>query len=138
MGCDIHIHIEVQINGDWHHYNHPKVLRDYSLFSKMAGIRGEEDPISEPKGLPEDISFTTRFDAEHWGIDGHSHSYLGQNEIKQLREWMENQDQYKEKFFPLEQMFGFLFGNSLNGISEYPNEYPPGVEDARIVFWFDN
>ena len=139
MGCDIHLHIECKINGEWYHYNHPDVKRDYDLFAKMAGVRGDIDPISEPRGLPDDITFLTQFDAEvHWGIDGHSHSYLTVEEIQRLKEWYETQLPPAAPLFRFYDIFGFLFGNSFDGILKYPNDYPFGVEDVRFVFWFDN
>ncbi|KKK61066.1 hypothetical protein LCGC14_3018060, partial [marine sediment metagenome] len=89
MGCDIHAHIEIKVGGEWHHYSQPMVDRDYRLFTRMAGVRKSDvEPISAPRGLPQDITFTTRFDAEqHWGEDGHSHSWLSCKELAALVEW---------------------------------------------------
>lgn len=63
MGCDIHLHTEVKINGVWHHMGAPSVPRNYRLFAKMAGVRGIETPIAEPRGLPGDATLLTRRDA---------------------------------------------------------------------------
>ena len=138
MGCDIHLHTEVKINGEWHHYSVLRVRRDYKLFAQMAGVRNyyEVTPISEPKGLPQDASFLTKFDADRWDVDGHSHSYLDAQEIKLLKAWLvqENPDEH----FILPDIFGFCFGNDWTHNLKYPDEKIEGVEDVRFVFWFDN
>ena len=134
MGCDIHVHVEVKIDGEWHHYNHPRVERNYALFHKMAGVRdGEDDPIAQPRGLPDDISFMTRFDAEEWSGDAHSHSWLSATETQEVINW--HNKKYGD---PYPQLFGYVFGNSFSSVHKYPDESPPGVTDVRIVFWFDN
>ena len=144
MGCDIHVHVEVKINGTWHHYNQPDTRRNYELFAKMAGVRNWDDsgiePISPPRGLPEDASFTTQFDNyAHWGDDGHSHSYLALPELVELKEWAREQN-FREELpgWWFEEQFGFLFSNSITQLDEYRKGYPEGVEDVRLVFWFDN
>ena len=138
MGCDIHIHTEVKINGEWHHYSIPDVSRNYHLFAKMVGVRNYNntiDPISPPKGIPQDATFLTKYDAEAWGIDGHSHSYLVPNEIQELNDFVK--DDMDTNLFFLEGVFGYLFGNSWN-LTTSPNDSRKDVEDFRFIFWFDN
>lgn len=63
--------------------------RDYTLFSILAGVRdynGIYEPISEPRGIPEDASDIVKKDKEDWGSDGHSHSYLTLKELKEYRD----------------------------------------------------
>ncbi len=54
MGCDIHCHIEIKVEGTWHHYSAPNVDRSYRLFARMAGVRntGGVKPIAPNRGLP--------------------------------------------------------------------------------------
>lgn len=142
MGCDIHLHTEVKINGTWHHYGIPNVDRNYTLFAKMAGVRnnGEVEPIAEPRGLPPDVTGLTQFDSDHWNGDGHSHSYLLANEIVQLKEWIEGErDRLSDRStWWQSRMFGYLFGNDWTDFMQYPTDRPKGLEDIRFVFWFDN
>lgn len=143
MGCDIHLHTEVKINGTWHHYSTPAVPRWYLLFARMANVRNYEDvePIAEPRGLPQDATALTLFDAERWGPDGHSHSYLSAEEIAELVQWVKDKsEQFKFEFAPFweSNTFGFVFGNNWSGFSKYPADRPEGLEDVRFVFWFDN
>jgi len=143
MGCDIHLHIEIKINNEWHHYNHPNGLyagtenrRNYKLFAKMAGVRNYEPlvPICQPKGLPEDITFITRFD---WSKDNyHDESWFNLEEIRELNEWWEEQPEFNpqnpESHF--EEYFGYLFGNVHCEETLKLNN----IQDVRFVFWFDN
>lgn len=135
MGCDIHMHAEVKIAGKWHHYDRPRVQRDYALFEKMAGVRGDvEDAIAAPRGIPADATEMTRFNCEHWGVDGHSHSWLNSQEIFALRTWWDQQG--REHFS--DTWDRWLFGNRYSSFEEYPADRPAGVEDVRFIFWFDN
>ena len=113
MGCDIHMIVEVKqtVNGKtkWFNYDHfRKNLyfgeyedereweridlcrdRNYIAFSQLCGVRAhvENSPrISEPRGVPEDCCDYTREEIEHWGSDGHSHSFVTLAEIRDFRE----------------------------------------------------
>jgi hypothetical protein len=145
MGCDIHLHIEIKISGEWHHYSAPAVRRDYELFEKMAGVRGErQNAIAFPRGLPNDATFLTTFDARHWNSDGHSHSWLSSEELILLEDWSEARNPKMNMDLDLECgiLHCYLFGNSFAGLHKYPNDNrrlrEMGLEDVRFVFWFDN
>lgn len=137
MGCDIHLHIEVKINGVWHHYGAPNVARDYKLFERIAGVRGKvEKAISAPRGMPSDATVLTQFDNERGGCDWHSHSWLGAREIALLEDWLfENVKRSDLEHYILH---SYLFGNSFAAVHQYPTRREKGVEDVRFVFWFDN
>lgn len=139
MGCDIHAHTEVKINGKWEHVSDLHIRRSYDLFSRMANVRndGEIVPISEPRGLPSDVSYLTKFARDYCGSDGHSDSWLSGAELESLEDWYSKQPYGKTTGFWLHDTFGYLFGNGWD-VHKYPDDYPPGVEDSRIVFWFDN
>lgn len=136
MGTDIHVHVEVMINNKWHHYNNPSIDRNYKLFGKMGGVRLYDDitPIAPTRGLPDDLSEITKIDAGIWGADGHSHTFLMDNEIHELKNW------YTQIFRPetsenpfFNQIFGYWLGHGF----ELDNETPE-VTNFRFVFWFDN
>lgn len=66
--------------------------RNYNLFAMLANVRngrgfagcktGEGfNPISMPKGIPEDASAEYKKMAKEWDGDGHSHSYLTLKEL---------------------------------------------------------
>lgn len=135
MGCDIHLHVEFKVRGMWLHYSHPRISRNYELFAKMAGVRAYDDevkPLCYARGLPADISATTMFDVKvRWKADAHNYSWLGRNELVELQKWFEKQS-WASCF---EDTFGFFFGSTLDASKE---TWPTGVEDVRVVFWFDN
>lgn len=137
MGCDIHLHQEVKIKGVWHHYRDTRTPRHYGLFSKMAGVRGDETPIAKARGLPQDVTEFTKFCSDYDGDDGHTHSYLTLDEIVILEKWLE--ERLGDKSWRIEiDYWGYLFGNSWGGFLTDPKSYPEELEDVRFVFWFDN
>jgi hypothetical protein len=144
MGCDIHVHIEVRIDGVWEHYAHPSVSRNYVLFAKMAGVRNYQKkiaPISKPKGVPSNMTKITRLDLEAWDTDAHSVSWFDLQDIMKLEEWLKEQDWGGVLKNDLEYgvLRTYLFGNSFSGLVKYPEDIRiPGLEDARFIFWFDN
>lgn len=139
MGCDIHLHIEVKLNGKWEHWANPGVERSYMLFAKMAGVRNNWDikPLSEPKGLPSDLTTVTQFIADYDGPDGHSHSWLNAKEIEALGEFTKTPEMLnyyrKDRWLDLNAHVlrgSYLCGNSFES-------RPKGITDVRFVFWFD-
>ena len=134
MGCDIHAHAEVKIKGKWEHYDQPEFQRDYELFERMAGVRGDvANAIVAPRGLPDDATALTRFDSERWGSDGHSHSWLSAQELYELAAWDKKRG-YSDFKRSWDQ---WLFGGNYSDFIKYPKDRR-GVEDVRFVFWFDN
>lgn len=143
MGCDIHLHSEVKINGVWHHHSAPDhISRIYELFAKMAGVRSEDAcdvgvPISLPKGLPSDVTLITRIDHEREDSIGHSHSWFNIEEICELEEFIESSEWFHELFFHEE--FPDFMDMGFPTFKKYPEKWEEyKVEDVRWVFWFDN
>lgn len=134
MGCDIHAHVEVRQNGRWLHWATADIERDYRVFERMAGVRGDkENAIALPRGLPYDISETTQLASDMEGSDGHSHSFLSLDEMVKLESWM-----HKIMHFPNKQIT-YLFGDGWSGfLNDETNATEFGITDARLVFWFDN
>ena len=144
MGCDIHLYIEILTENGWELYSHPSVKQDYELFAKMAGVRNytEIKPISLPKGLPEDISYVVRRASEDWGSDGHSHSWLCSDEIRQLREWYDGwrydpdgKPLWCQKTLHHHALHCYCEGGYFDDVEE---DRHPWIKAARFVFWFDN
>lgn len=76
MGCDIHLYVEVREDGQWVNkpLRHTYDGRNYNLFAILAGVRNRHDilPISDPRGLPPDVSKEVEGEAD----GDHSHSWL--------------------------------------------------------------
>lgn len=103
MGCDIHLYVEKKIDGQWQILGDFEREenddggtwisggrfysgRNYNLFAILADVRngrgfagcktGEGfQPISEPRGVPDDASPEYKAIVDQWDVDGHSHSF---------------------------------------------------------------
>ena len=144
MGCDIHLHIEVKINDKWEHYGAPNIWRDYTLFEKLAGVRGDPDKaIAEPRGIPKDATTLTKYNYKHWGYDAHTPSWISAKEIYEIQEYAKTQWPKVRNsvwnHWEWEDVLGcYLFGNSFAGFTKYPDDREKDMTDLRFVFWFDN
>lgn len=69
------------------YYDHYYTGRSYDLFAVLADVRNGRgfagvktgsgfNPISSPRGVPDDACPEYRDAVERWGADGHSHSHL--------------------------------------------------------------
>lgn len=166
MGCDIHVMIERKIKSE--HVNeqwatvatlnviHPDGFHDagfkntlwytvegrnYAFFGDLTdgAVRSESDGFVHPlRGLPKDVSPLIMAEADWWGIDAHSHSWL-----------------YADEFLPVylkhctsDQIIAEYTEDRLNGEPVWvemmtkffnvsvPDESKPS--DFRFVFWFDS
>ena len=144
MCCYIHLYIEVLTKNGWELYSHPTVRRDYELFAKMAGVRndGEIEPISPPKGLPDDISYLVQQASANWEADAHSHSWLCSDEIRQLREWNDRgrDDPYGKSLWCQKELHHHILHCYCEGgyFDDDGEDRPHWIKDTRFVFWFDN
>lgn len=69
--------------------------RNYQVFGILADVRGTGNPIiSEPKGLPNDVSDIVKEESDNWDSDGHSHSYLT---LREMVEYLEKHPKIKYK-----------------------------------------
>lgn len=138
MGCDIKLHIEIKIDGEWHHYGAPNIERWYKLFGLMAGVRDHKvEPICAPRGFPDDVTKITEFDYEVHCNGGHDASWFGPAEIRKLAETL-NLWAFEGNVgwpgYDLEHVIlnTYLFGNGFLAFRDL------GVQDVRFVFWFDS
>jgi len=85
MGCDIHSYAERKdesgkyVDLDFSPFDN----RSYGTFGFLADVRNYSavPPISQPRGLPDDVSSEVPERDETWGSDGHSHSWLSVAEL---------------------------------------------------------
>jgi hypothetical protein len=98
--------------------------RNYDLFAILADVRngwgfagcktGEGFiSISEPKGLPDDLSPMIAKEAEDWNGDGHSHSHFTLQELLDYPHWEETTKHY-----------GWVTKNVYKQFKETNNPYP--------------
>lgn len=98
--------------------------RSYYLFSILSDVRnrGDVEPISEPKGIPNDASSGYLYMVDQWEGDGHSHSYFTLEELLDV-DWDQYDKEYLGEFLKVVE--------DLKSIDENPKK-------VRICFFFDN
>ena len=128
--------------------------RNYSVFAFLANVRNYDhcEPISKPKGLPDDISDEVKQEYEHMEEDAHSTSFLTAKELldfdydktfwnrrvtKQTSKNGWNGASLAEEgegiVLTYRENLGEWFFVHLNELKELGEP-----EDVRIVFWFDS
>ena len=137
MGCNIHGYLEVMEYPDTEHAwkTTYEILydRSYSFYAAIADVRNYSDiePISTPRGLPEDLSRETKHQADADGGDGHSHSYLYANELREY-DWFQ--------IIPDGRMLIDAINTTHRALlllmSFFSHKYSD--DRVRMVFWFDN
>jgi hypothetical protein len=150
MGCDIHAYVEVNNNGTWELDKEIFDVRHYGLFGWLANVRNYSGikPLSEPRGIPEDISDAVKRQLECWAMDAHSCSYLTGEDLLNVnydqivwdRRVMRGNDGGCTTDNPSEgrrlTLRQFLNGEVMRDILSL-NKYPDRSK-VRVVFWFDN
>lgn len=129
MGCDIHAVIERKVGDKWVmlnrlSYKDSATDRNYKRFAALAGVRGDGP---KPKGLPTDISDSTKLYYDEWEPDAHSASWI---DLKKAA-----------KLFLDTEYEGVI-------LSDFAKTYPKSHyfnvdldirrEPHRLVYWFDN
>lgn len=137
MGCNSHLSVEVReperhyMNG-WETYalDLPE-SRNYSMYTFMAGVRGDEgDAIAQPRDIPQDVSTHVKAWWQRWDGDGHTPSYLSSEEFREvIRLYKKSPD---NKGYGLAKEW-LALSEVLNGL-----EKVYGKENVRVVFFFDN
>lgn len=123
MGCDIHGTIERKVDDKWVMVEpFPQDTRDrnYVRFALLAGVRGD-GPTA--RGIPDDVSVSTKLHIDDWGVDGHSHSWLPLNEAAKI--WL------KTEWDKPSMAIDYPTSHYFDVDDDDPNEH-------RVVFWFDN
>lgn len=138
MGAAIRQHIEVKdANGVWHHFGAPNTWKDYIYFGLLAGVRDAVGPIVEPRGLPDDLSFVTKFCFEQDAADGFGNKHVGWLSAEELRELQKRLDEHYRELHTSyidHDLEAHYFSTYIAGGCVATHK---GWEDARLVFWFD-
>ena len=162
MGADIHIYAERKLkDGTWamckgytglsseafdndadRKYNFFRVKsRHYGYFAALAGVRGFGP---DPKGLPDDVSPLVREEAEHWGVDGHSHSWYSAEEFVPIFMDYKLTDKERTDLVTRKLEAAYSTDITVSVLKKFLGldlPYKDGEEDPsviRFVFWFDN
>lgn len=146
MGCDIHIFLERKNNEN--HWVDSMIYendefdgfeslsyypRNYTLFATLAGVRGD-NPIANPRGIPEDCSLEYKKMCDDWGDDGHSHSYFT---LRELLDITPKCSEFKES--SLNEFVLYL--KKIIKIKNFwisDEDIEEDAENYRVCFFFDN
>jgi len=137
MGCNIHGWLEVLAwpnseRSSWQGVHEIPYTRNYVFYAVLAGVRNYHriTPIASPKGIPKDAGMMSKAESEEDGPDGHTHSWLTYEELKNY-DWLQNIG----SFIIFDEIHIF-FKALLTEMRFLSGKY--GDEGVRIVFWFDN
>lgn len=154
MGCDIHTYCERKnAKGEWEYVAGvtPFDWRSYGVFGWLAGVRNYSaiTPISDQRGMPEDVSEDVLGEYERWGDDAHSASWLSLNELLSVDYSKEIEDRRYSDRIGENAWSGGLTADPGEGIKMTLREFlhegyfedldqmrEMGVD--RVVFWFDS
>ena len=149
MGCDIHGIVEFKKT-----YSHrwdglmdlrPLLGRNYALFSILANVRNDRKkrldhfPITD---LPDDLSDETKEQMDYWKDDGHSYNCLHIDDLGMIKGheyyFQELKDvQEGDMIIPVWEYIQYEW-KLLMSFLRTLKEKGDGIEDIRIIFWFDN
>jgi hypothetical protein len=160
MGCDIHLNYEIKtVDGwkfhDWQakyqtgtYHDGERMIdwnnafddvlcsgRNYYLFAFLANVRNHYiyvDPISKPRGLPDDVTADVKQLSDSYGEDGHSHSWLTLAELIEF-DYSRKVNSDGDCINTYEDVLGIWWFQLLTYLNE-----TFGVDNVRLVFWFDN
>ena len=99
----------------------------------MAGVRNYPvEPISRPRGIPDDVCSSIRDSFESWGCDAHTPSWYTLCELKIAQKTLDERV-LQELIDAIEQRY---FQSENYGYKKLLSE--DEEKRIRLVFWFDN
>lgn len=140
MSTSIHLHVEVRIANQWHHYQQGGFDWDAVIMARLGGVKlPDVEPIPAFPLAPDDISVVTRAALAYAGRDAFHHGCIGIEQIKDLACWLgrywrrhgrEAVDGHR-----LYNYIGFLFGNHYENF-EHNKDRQPEIQAVRFIYWF--
>ena len=129
MGCDIHAFVEEKEGIIYCCKAELFINRNYQLFALLADVRNSTGnakpliPISEPKGLPNELGWRVINAYEKWQEDAHSETYLNYEEISEayISAWLDEtiSDDTRKQLLILQHTMSRM-------------------NEPRLILWFDN
>ncbi|ALH46411.1 hypothetical protein ABNC92_10845 [Paenibacillus larvae] len=118
-------------------YDFVDIHRNYRLYAALANVRNyyynRVKPISEPRGLPSDVSTVVKEKADEWD-EAHDHSYLT---VKELSEFDWDQKICFEGFVGDEQYSEFLKNGAPTWWYRDESEWG-GITLCRLIQWTES
>ena len=150
MGCDIHPFLEAKIQGKWIYIGNVLSYRNYVLFNKLSGVRGDGIPFFPSFQIDAELSKEVKEELEGWGNDAHSLTVCYAEKLKEFCEkYAPNLT--KEEFEGLRakglrekndemkwQEWWGSAGYCVEWLEMMQQLIMCGCEDARVILWYDN
>ena len=135
MSTTIEVHIEVKVEGTWHHYSAP-FFHDIRVFGMMGCTRFTRDhaPVVECKGLSDlgPVTDLTHYCRKKHEADAFDASWLSSAECVELhRRMMKELDVDRDDLY-----FGYIFDSDIDLARSPGDMAAAGLEDYRMIFWF--
>jgi len=150
MSASIEAHLELKIGGEWLYQDQLFIDPFPNMFTKLVGLFSEDndgiEPIAKDRGLPDDVSKMLKFHLDYHDTDNYSHSWLNAEEIYCFVKWCEKVMNLRPgphwfvnigPTFPSPSFGTYLFGGYVESFYEHPDDRPEGLEDIRMIFWFN-
>ena len=138
MGCDVHPYVEFFSNGEWKYYGQVASQRNYYFFGLLSNVRGEGPQhfaVMANDAAESDLSETMSKEVrEAWeqGVgDWHTLSVGGVDERHDMMDTLAEETDTDSKAHTVPRVKEWL--KVLTSLKRMR-----GVEDARIVLWYDN
>jgi hypothetical protein len=141
VGSDIYAYVEYRKRGDkdtsWYQFGKIILPRDYVLFGRMAGVRGDGDPVAEARGFPADASVGVLYAYKEAGE--YFASWLTCSELFEAYRLASNDPAYETYVSELK---GFLPGerrtrHEVHALCKAMQSLEEAGYETRLVFWFD-
>ena len=169
MGCDIHLYVEynkkkAEKDYWWSFGSRFNLGRNYLIFGLLSeGVRCDVEGSIKPKGLPENLSFTTNNDnslyisensheerscsleqAKRWEKNGYKITY-NENNVPVFIEhpdwhshtWL-TLEEYKQALTKYDELADYEIAVDYKLILSVLEKLEAEGYDARLVIWFDN
>lgn len=128
MGCDIHSIAEKKVDGKWvrietdgrttswgsffikkEKYLSPFNWRNYSVFAFLADVRNYDhcEPLSEPKGLPEDSEYLNSISPYAYDTNPMNGKPIPENERETIKSGVLDTDYHSHSWFTLKELIDF-------------------------------
>lgn len=127
MGCDIHAYVEIIEDKITICECEYFLNRNYGMFGYLAGVRSLDDPVVEPRGLPDNLSWYLASEYEDGGASFHTPSYLSVMEYgRVLVAYMRDKECRHTRPKEYLALLALMVALTVEGVK------------CRLVFWFDN
>jgi len=165
MGCDIHAYIETKAVFDdrdfWDCPMEVHLHRNYTLFSAMAGVKGDLEPVVPPRGWPKNTSDTVRYksalfitdnpgssegccsveEAQHYGSEVMGTDDSGAPRLIRHPDWHTPSWLTAEELELVQRRLedaGGLRVVELDAVIAAMEAFLREYDEVRLVFWFDS